>query len=512
MGFRNKDRPIGFAIAILLFGLVLRALALFAGRRPVDDAYITLRYAFNIAHSGAWFFNAPGEEAQGASSLLWTLVLAPFSRALSPGDPNAITLLAGLGIALQLSAIAYLLIRGARETGALRWQALGLALLVAISPTALDQAASGMESSLVLLLLSVVAMSRPLSTTWSLALGLLPLARPEAAVTLVLPIAGIVLFAAYRERRIREALVSIGFMALSASVVLATAAWLRGGSPIPTTLHAKNATYDLLCGAPDRLTSFIAELSALSGIAMAGDGSLLRQGLGLLLAIGVAVAGIDLVRRSRRADDAAWLFAWLACVAFQAFAVKWTFPWYPATGGFVALVLLSRWLERYRQWPIGIVMVMAFLGVSLFKLRHLDKANVDRLATGAFDAMDYERTGLLLRESGIRGPVLVEAAGAVGFYSGAVIADSIGLVSSDVPKARASGDCWYEEVVRRLRPEAIVLRERELVDNRDFVCGYRERLACQGSPIPPGYARLGSAPSRVESVGPLTILRRKRTD
>lgn len=472
----------------------------------MDDAYITLRYAFHIAHDGAWFFNTPGEVTQGASSLFYTLFLAPFARFLEPGDPHAISVLAFVGVALQLSAIVYLLWRARRETEPMRGQAWGLAFLAAVSPTVLDQAASGMESSLVFLLLSICALSRPLSAPWSLALGLLPLTRPETALTLVLPIAGIALCCAYRERPFRDALSSMGLMALSAGFVLAVAAWLRKGNPIPTTLHAKNETYGLLCGAPERVKTFVAELSALSGLSIASDGSPLRQGIGIALAVGILGVGLDLVRRSRRADDAAWLSAWLFCLGFQAFGVKWTFPWYPATGGFVALVLLARWFQHRPRWPVGLAVALAFMGISLFKLRHLDGANVRRVLQGAFDVSDYEATGLLLRQHGIQGPVLVEAAGAVGFFSGATIADSIGLVADDVPKARTSGDCWYEEVVERLRPEAIVLRERELLTNRDFVCGYRAPLACKSDPFLAGYARLGDPPPRADAVKPLTIL------
>jgi len=34
-------------------------------------------------------------------------------------------------------------------------------------------------------------------------------------------------------------------------------------------------------------------------------------------------------------------------------------------------------------------------------------------------------------------------------FLGGSIADGIGLVSSDVPKAREGGECWYAQVVER---------------------------------------------------------------
>jgi hypothetical protein len=67
-------------------------------RGAYDDAFITLRDARNVAHHGQWYFNAPGEAVQGATSLLWVLALAPISIFLAPGDPNADAVLIACGM------------------------------------------------------------------------------------------------------------------------------------------------------------------------------------------------------------------------------------------------------------------------------------------------------------------------------------------------------------------------------------------------------------------------------
>lgn len=42
----------------------------------LDDAYIHLVYAKNLAETGRWFFNNPGERAVGTTSPLWVTLLA----------------------------------------------------------------------------------------------------------------------------------------------------------------------------------------------------------------------------------------------------------------------------------------------------------------------------------------------------------------------------------------------------------------------------------------------------
>src|SRR4051794_35154349 len=50
------------------------------GPQMVDDAYISFRYARNLADGFGLVFN-PGEQVEGFSNLLWTLLLTPFARA-----------------------------------------------------------------------------------------------------------------------------------------------------------------------------------------------------------------------------------------------------------------------------------------------------------------------------------------------------------------------------------------------------------------------------------------------
>src|SRR5207244_12236047 len=80
-------RPVG--VALLLAGTLLHARAgyfqddLSGHARGSDDAYISYRYAQNLARGNGLVFN-PGERVEGYSNLLHVLLLAPFCRGPGP--------------------------------------------------------------------------------------------------------------------------------------------------------------------------------------------------------------------------------------------------------------------------------------------------------------------------------------------------------------------------------------------------------------------------------------------
>src|SRR3954453_11205359 len=64
------------AAPLLILCLAPLALLAFSRILLIDDAYITYRYAYNLAAGHGLVFN-PGERVEGSTSLLWPLVLAP---------------------------------------------------------------------------------------------------------------------------------------------------------------------------------------------------------------------------------------------------------------------------------------------------------------------------------------------------------------------------------------------------------------------------------------------------
>lgn len=196
--------------------------------RWADDAYIFFRYAENLVAGEGWSYNPGQVTTNGATSPLWTLILA----AVTPfGDiERSVTLLyAGcLGGAATLTAMA---LRRSGESVA----AVVAALLIVTNPTLLR--IRGMESALFLLLCAAVVLVgvhlRRRSAAGVLG-GLLVLVRPE----------GVVLFAFVLVRNWLRDRNSPRRSLVAACAVLAP--WfvfstIQFGSPVAGTLAAKAA-------------------------------------------------------------------------------------------------------------------------------------------------------------------------------------------------------------------------------------------------------------------------------
>ena len=142
---------------------------------PMDDAYIHLMYAQNLAESGRLYFSVPEEVGVASSSLLWVLLLA-----------------AGYKISLSMHVLAKILgVASLAVTGVSvyrlltpvwpRWKSLTAALLICLSGNMLWFSLNGMETTL-FLALGLIALRLYRAGRWGwlgLALGLLILTRPE---------------------------------------------------------------------------------------------------------------------------------------------------------------------------------------------------------------------------------------------------------------------------------------------------------------------------------------------
>lgn len=177
----------GGAVVTLGAGLLAVALYLFYSQRatgnfgfPLDDSWIHLQIARNVATGHGWSYN-PGEPTGASTSPLWVLLLAPLFWL--PGDVTV--WVKALGSLLYLANVWLVADLTRRITGDRRvaWLA---GLLTAWGPTAVWGALSGMEVHLYLLLtllglraaVAAHAAGRPgyATTLW---LGLAGWARPE---------------------------------------------------------------------------------------------------------------------------------------------------------------------------------------------------------------------------------------------------------------------------------------------------------------------------------------------
>ena len=307
------------------------ALAAFAARvltgpHAIDDAYITFRYARNLAEGVGLVYN-PGEWVLGTTAPLWALILAAGYRLGLTDLPLLATVISALCDAASVALIVHLSLR----TG---WRPVGAAVVGfawALNPMSVAFATGGMETSLFVLLslaiLSLTASGKRLVFAGALA-GIATFVRPEGAL-----LAATVVGWTFLVKR-RETVVHVCAAAAIPAVVGGTAIFLRYGSPLPNSVAAKQVAYQpawplenlaallVQAGLPGWSTYLLAPLPAAGLIvAVIGFGSL-----------------IDLTRRAiswlNSRSDARWQpFAGFAVLYLAFYVVAGLrgvrlFPWY----------------------------------------------------------------------------------------------------------------------------------------------------------------------------------------
>lgn len=306
----RRGYRLSLAIVVLL-ALAALGIYLFEAARqvngfgfPLDDSWIHLQIARNLATGHGWAFN-PGEPTGAATAPLWIAMIAPLFYL--GGDVTVWIKL--LGSLLYLASVVLIVDVAALATGDRR-VGLVAGLLAALQPAFIWAAVSGMETALYLLLFLLCLRSLFLierrgrtsayaSTAW---LTLAGLARPE--LWACLPVLWGYLFWRRRELAVGRWFVHAG-IALAGIGGFALFNTILWGDPVPATLVAKRA----------HLRGFgqdtgLGGLRALAGRVTYNIDQLLRSQNAVLLAC--MAVGI-LVARQRR-DSTVQRFALLAGV------------------------------------------------------------------------------------------------------------------------------------------------------------------------------------------------------
>lgn len=116
-----------------------------------DDAYITLRYAANLAKGLGWVFN-PGEHVLGTTSPLFTAILATSARVLGQGQLETLAVTVGT---LSCLFTLYFCAKALTKAGIPQPVQLAFLSVVAFLPSFIANSVSGMETPLVLFLMSL---------------------------------------------------------------------------------------------------------------------------------------------------------------------------------------------------------------------------------------------------------------------------------------------------------------------------------------------------------------------
>jgi hypothetical protein len=454
------------AIALLL-GIALRGLT-------VDDAFITYRYAHNLAMGRGFTYNADSP-VLSTTAPLYGLILAAGARLWSslPALANALSALAlGVG-ALFLFALG-------RREGA-PWAGALAALLFVLYP--LLWLSLGLETALFLALgLGALVCYRSERLSWTaLLLALATLTRGDGLILtgVVAVDYGLKWLSQRGSARVSKHLnlrAALSAVVVYGVVVLPLLIWLtwQFGSPLPATLRAKVAQSEL------GVTGFYAHTTYLQGLGILAGARLSQSPLYFLFAP-VAVAG--LIAAWRRAGWVRLVVAWGAAhlLGYTLLGVS-PYYWYyaplvPALACAAALgiVEMVRWLARAignqpargQLLPRGLGCLWAV--ALLAALARSDWATVQALDGPVPPASDplskvlpeaktgvYEQAGKWLRRNTpVDALVGVTEVGIVGHYAERPMVDFLGLLEPDVSAALARGDLYW--ALLRYQPDYLVL-------------------------------------------------------
>jgi hypothetical protein len=434
-----------------------------------EDAYITLRYARNLAEGHGFVFN-PGERVLGTTTPLHALLLAPFGwlreGAALPGAAVAI------GIASAGAAVA-LVFRLCRRLGLSDAVPVATALLFTVSHELIEASVAGMETMLVVALMFAglaLAVEGRLAAAGA-ALALLAIARVDG-----LPWVGLVLGYLWWDRRRFPARALAAFaLVLLPWVIFATAYF---GSPIPHSLTAKQVAYQ-----PEppgeRLLAIWSMVHPFERSVV-----LLARALDVMFVVGVVAAA-----RGPRALLVPALASLGHVVGLAAFAPH-TAPWHvvPAAACFAlvcafgAVVAIRRALAgswssgaaAARALRLGLPAGFAVVALVSAGLRTVDAIDLLRRHMDNERAIPVAAARWLSAHSAPAAKVFAEPIGSIGYHSRRYVWDTVGMVSPALTAYRRrfpAGNRWFLEALRDLRPDFVVLRGFERPENRMFLHG-----------------------------------------
>jgi arabinofuranosyltransferase len=418
MHLASSNRVIALCLVILLGGIALQTVAGYSSRQIAtaqtwgnDDAYISYRYARNLARGHGLVFN-PGERVEGYSDFLYVLLLTPAFFFIDGGAIYGFAVFLNMLAIIGAFLIFYAFVRERLGDG---WAGAAGVLFV-LCPPLWAGVASGMETGLVLLLQLVIWVAverltdRPAPRTLRilcLAISLLILIRADGFVAPVIAITYLLI-----KKRFHPAMVCGIVAALTIGVHFA---WRYHyyGYPLPNSYYAKVAGT-----VPDRIVGAFKQLAAL----LAGGGVAPY----LLVLVGVVLFTLkkfleDPLKALREISFApffgiGWILYWIY-VGGDNLVDRFLLILVPM-GIFVLLGSLQR--IRQRRW--------VFYFVALVVLVESSALALDKRFVYSFRKYDgWIAAGKYLKEKHPGKTIAVGAAGKIPFYSDLRTIDMFGL-------------------------------------------------------------------------------------
>jgi arabinofuranosyltransferase len=334
--------------AVLPPALLALVVRIATGAHPIDDAYITYRYARNVAR-GVGLVYTPGESVLGTTAPLWALFLGAFHRATGLGIPE---LAATTSAFADAAGVAVLALLARRLTGSTALAAVGASTL-ALAPASIEFATGGMETSVFTLLLLLCLLWRDRPRVWPLLAAAATLLRPEAAILAAC------LVATGGRAALRGGLLYLG--ALLPWLVYAVATY---GSPIPHSVIAKSSPVYRREPLGPVVVLFWATLAIGPGLPLAGllvPIALLRRGLArrvhVLWLFPGAFLAFHLLGAARGANLFGWylvpILPWLVLLALLGCATLRKSASTPGARAAAALTAICLIAGNLLAWNLG---------------------------------------------------------------------------------------------------------------------------------------------------------------
>lgn len=421
-----------------------------------DDAFITFRYAQNLARGHGLVFN-PGERVEGYSNFTWVLLGAGAIRAGL--DPVTVSKLAGLFAGAVSLFLSWMLAR--RLDPRIGMVSLVAPFYLAISPVLVQHSITGLETSAFAMLLTAAVLLAALSSsTWRRAMLIVVLVtlsatRPEgpAFAALVLVLRTAVPSAAGRQPGARRRAWTDVVICAALFGAYFVWRWHYFGAPFPNTFYAKTkgGLHGIIDGAQYTL-------------------DFLRDAGGPLF---VALALVPLILGQKRR---AYTLSLATLVTYFAFVV--------ASGGdwmfhfrFFAHILpllaaaIAAGLDQLLSLPragtaravvvyasVAIVLLATCMSLGNTELR-VARMVLPALERSNYLSQNYAELGRWFKDhTPPEASIAISDVGAVGYYSERRTLDMFGLIDPHI--GRLSGRMHYKsdaKYVLSRRPDYIVL-------------------------------------------------------
>lgn len=453
---------------IFILAVVVRVIP---GPRTVDDAYITFRYAQNLLSGHGLVYN-PGEAVLGTTTPIYALLMAGLGL-ITGGSQASFPILSMIVNALADGVTCWLLIRLGERFGQRR-AGIAAAAVWAIAPWSVTFAIGGMETSVFVMFLTATfyfhSDGRPVAAAAAASLSILT--RPDALIA-VLPIIVERIRKSVRRQghlspiqRIGSREVLIFSIPLIGWFVIGT---MYYGNPIPNSLLAKVAAYHLPQEAgfirllQHYATPFLGHLTF--GTWWIGAGLLLFP---ILFALGAVM----ILRR--RVD--AWplfIYPWSYLIAF-AIANPLIFRWYltpPLPIFFLGIFLGIERISRDVKRPLlSIIASVVFILLTLrgwtLRPNHGPTRPAPEMAYIQLELV-YKDVAEELDDHILPSQTLAAGdIGALGYFTGAHILDTIGLISPQVLTYYPIPESYYAinyaippALITELKPDYLVILE-----------------------------------------------------